>query len=128
MIKVWDYLKEYEELREEILDEIDGVFKRGTLVFTINIYQEASSGAKFSIEKVELRYRIVGGDGVWETLPNVKEYNNVSSPSISNDSPGGTNFAIDSAQPNNVKWYQTIRAFDYNTMLATSTHLFTFII
>jgi aminotransferase EvaB len=33
MIKVWDYLKEYEELREEILDEIDGVFKRGTLVF-----------------------------------------------------------------------------------------------
>ena len=33
MIKVWDYLKEYEELREEVLDEIDGVFKSGTLVF-----------------------------------------------------------------------------------------------
>ena len=33
MIKVWDYLKEYEELREEVLNEIDGVFKRGTLVF-----------------------------------------------------------------------------------------------
>ena len=33
MIKVWDYLKEYEELREEILDAVDSVFSGGTLVF-----------------------------------------------------------------------------------------------
>ena len=33
MIKVWDYLKEYEQIRDEVLEEIDGVFKRGTLVF-----------------------------------------------------------------------------------------------
>jgi len=33
MIKVWDYLKEYDQIREEVLEEIDGVFKRGTLVF-----------------------------------------------------------------------------------------------
>jgi dTDP-3-amino-2,3,6-trideoxy-4-keto-D-glucose/dTDP-3-amino-3,4,6-trideoxy-alpha-D-glucose/dTDP-2,6-dideoxy-D-kanosamine transaminase len=33
MIKVWDYLKEYEELRDEILEAVDSVFKGGTLVF-----------------------------------------------------------------------------------------------
>ena len=33
MIKVWDYLKEYEQIRDDVLGEIDGVFKRGTLVF-----------------------------------------------------------------------------------------------
>ena len=33
MIKVWDYLKEYEQIRDEVLEEVDGVFKRGTLVF-----------------------------------------------------------------------------------------------
>ena len=33
MIKVWDYLKEYEQIRDEVLQEVDGVFKRGTLVF-----------------------------------------------------------------------------------------------
>jgi len=33
MIKVWDYLKEYEELRTEILDAVDQVFKNGALIF-----------------------------------------------------------------------------------------------
>ncbi len=33
MIKVWDYLKEYELLREEILQAVDEVFKNGTLIF-----------------------------------------------------------------------------------------------
>ena len=33
MIKVWDYLKEYELLRDEILSAVDEVFKNGTLIF-----------------------------------------------------------------------------------------------
>ena len=33
MIKVWDYLKEYELLRDDILDAVDQVFKDGTLIF-----------------------------------------------------------------------------------------------
>tara|TARA_B100001996_G_scaffold349840_1_gene308813 strand:+ start:84 stop:1208 length:1125 start_codon:yes stop_codon:yes gene_type:complete len=33
MIKVWDYLDEYKELRTEILDVVDEVFQSGTLVF-----------------------------------------------------------------------------------------------
>ena len=33
MIKVWDYLKEYEFLRSEILDAVDKVFKDGVLIF-----------------------------------------------------------------------------------------------
>jgi len=33
MIKVWDYLKEYEELRNEVLEAVDNVFKGGTLIF-----------------------------------------------------------------------------------------------
>ena len=33
MIKVWDYLKEYEFLRDDILKAVDDVFKNGTLIF-----------------------------------------------------------------------------------------------
>ena len=33
MIKVWDYLKEYELLRDDILKAVDDVFKGGTLIF-----------------------------------------------------------------------------------------------
>ena len=33
MIKVWDYLKEYEFLRNDILKIVDEVFKKGTLIF-----------------------------------------------------------------------------------------------
>ena len=32
MIKVWDYKKEYELLRDDILDAVDNVFKSGILV------------------------------------------------------------------------------------------------
>ena len=37
MIKVWDYKKEYELLREDILDAVDSVFKSGTLIFGPNV-------------------------------------------------------------------------------------------
>ena len=33
MIKVWDYKKEYEEIRDEVLEAVDSVFNGGTLVF-----------------------------------------------------------------------------------------------
>ena len=33
MIKVWDYSKEYELLREDILGAVDDVFKNGPLIF-----------------------------------------------------------------------------------------------
>ncbi len=33
MIKVWDYLKEYKLLRDDILSAVDDVFKNGTLIF-----------------------------------------------------------------------------------------------
>ena len=33
MIKVWDYLREYEELRTDILEAVDQVFKNGILIF-----------------------------------------------------------------------------------------------
>ena len=33
MIKVWDYLREYELLRDDILKAVDDVFKNGTLIF-----------------------------------------------------------------------------------------------
>ena len=33
MIKVWDYKREYEEMRDEILEAVDSVFGGGTLVF-----------------------------------------------------------------------------------------------
>ena len=37
MIKVWDYKKEYELLRDDILDAVDSVFKSGTLIFGPNV-------------------------------------------------------------------------------------------
>ena len=37
MIKVWDYKKEYELLREEILSAVDEVFKSGILIFGPNV-------------------------------------------------------------------------------------------
>ncbi len=33
MIKVWDYKKEYENIRDEVLEAVDSVFSNGTLVF-----------------------------------------------------------------------------------------------
>ena len=94
--------------------------KRGTLAFTFNIYQEEETGttnSEFSINKVELRYRIKGGDGVWNILDRVNEYNSVGGESVSEDVPGGTNFVFTSA---NTKWYQTVRAYDYNTLASNS--------
>ena len=37
MIKVWDYKKEYELLRNDILEAVDGVFKSGILIFGPNV-------------------------------------------------------------------------------------------
>jgi len=37
MIKVWDYKKEYELLRDDILNAVDGVFKSGILIFGPNV-------------------------------------------------------------------------------------------
>ena len=33
MIKVWDYKKEYDNIREDVLEAVDSVFSGGTLVF-----------------------------------------------------------------------------------------------
>ena len=48
MIKVWDYLKEYELLREEILDAVDQVFKDGTLIFGPKLKEFEEKFSKFS--------------------------------------------------------------------------------
>ena len=37
MIKVWDYVKEYELLRDDILKAVDDVFKGGILIFGISL-------------------------------------------------------------------------------------------
>ncbi len=54
MIKVWDYKKEYELLRDDILDAVDKVFKSGILIFGPNVeeFEEKFSSfhdAKFGI-------------------------------------------------------------------------------
>ena len=33
MIKVWDYLEEYKELKKKILKEVNQVFSNGVLIF-----------------------------------------------------------------------------------------------
>ena len=43
MIKVWDYKKEYDLLREEILDAVDGVFKSGILIFGPTVFKKSKS-------------------------------------------------------------------------------------
>ena len=37
MIKVWDYKKEYQLLRDDILEAVDNVFKSGVLIFGPNV-------------------------------------------------------------------------------------------
>ena len=37
MIKVWDYKKEYELLRDDILNAVDGVFKKWNFNFGPNV-------------------------------------------------------------------------------------------
>ena len=37
MIKVWDYKKEYQLLRDDILEAVDNVFKSGILIFGPNV-------------------------------------------------------------------------------------------
>ena len=48
MIKVWDYLKEYEYLREEILEAVDQVFKDGTLIFGHKLQEFEEKFSKFN--------------------------------------------------------------------------------
>lgn len=45
-INVWDYLREYEELREEILTVVDEVFKSGRLVLGANVANFEQAVAK----------------------------------------------------------------------------------
>ena len=47
MIKVWDYIKEYNELREDILNAVDLVFKNGTLVFGPRVEEFEGEFAKY---------------------------------------------------------------------------------
>ncbi|MDA9222544.1 DegT/DnrJ/EryC1/StrS family aminotransferase [Candidatus Pelagibacter sp.] len=48
MIKVWDYLKEYKELRTEILDAVDQVFKNGTLIFGPKLEEFENKFSKYN--------------------------------------------------------------------------------
>ena len=47
MIKVWDYIKEYESLRGEILEAVDQVFKDGTLIFGPKLAEFEEKFSKF---------------------------------------------------------------------------------
>jgi aminotransferase EvaB len=47
MIKVWDYIKEYELLREDILSAVDNVFKGGTLIFGPRLEEFEKKFSKF---------------------------------------------------------------------------------
>ena len=51
MIKVWDYKKEYEALREEILDAVDNVFSGGTLVFGPRVEEFEEKFSKYCDSK-----------------------------------------------------------------------------
>ncbi len=46
-IKVWNYIEEYKELREELLEAIDDVFKGGTLIFGEKVKLFESEFAKY---------------------------------------------------------------------------------
>ena len=48
MIKVWDYLKEYKELRTEILDAVDQVFKNGVLIFGPKLEEFENKFSKYN--------------------------------------------------------------------------------
>ena len=48
MIKVWDYIKEYESLRGEILEAVDRVFKDGTLIFGPKLAEFEEKFSKFN--------------------------------------------------------------------------------
>ena len=59
MIKVWDYLEEYNLLRKDILEAVDNVFKGGTLVFGPKVKEFEE---KFS-SYCECQYGIGVGNG-----------------------------------------------------------------
>ena len=51
MIKVWDYVKEYDAMRSEILDAVDQVFKNGKMIYYVrsnhyDSYDKAISQSK----------------------------------------------------------------------------------
>ena len=48
MIKVWDYLKEYETLRTEILEAVDQVFKNGILIFGPKLQEFEEKFSKYN--------------------------------------------------------------------------------
>src|SRR4029078_11314616 len=55
-INVWDYLREYDELRDEILATVDRVFRSGRLIL-------GQAGTKFEHEMAAY-LRVSGGVGV----------------------------------------------------------------
>ena len=48
MIKVWDYSKEYELLRDDILGAVDDVFKNGPLIFGPRLEEFEEKFTKFN--------------------------------------------------------------------------------
>ena len=91
----------------------------GTLSFTFNIQQlnGGSNVSRFEIEKVVFYYRFEG-ENEWEPLNTSLEYNGIGDTTNTNstgkDFPGENNLIIPAGTDNvDVKWLQTVRAFDY---------------
>jgi len=59
MIKVWDYLKEYNELKKEILKEVNQVFSNGTLIFGPKLNEFETKFSNF----LDVKYGIGVGNG-----------------------------------------------------------------
>ena len=65
MIKVWDYKKEYELLRDDILDAVDSVFKSGILIFGPNVDEFDT----FCVHTVGTHHQEeLGSHSVWEVV------------------------------------------------------------
>ncbi len=98
----------------------------GTLSFTFNIQQLNVGGnvSRFEIERVVFYYRFEG-ENEWISLNTSLEYNGIGDTTNTNstgkDFPGENNLIIPADTDNaDVKWLQTVRAFDYAAFALTS--------